>query len=272
MNSADMARIMHNLTTEEIIKLVKKKNLNFVSYRDSCGWTFLMMVVWLERDHLIEILVDAGAPLEVKNNKKLTVLHNAWDEDRLDAMKILFTKGAVFSIHKVFGGNSKSEVFTPEDIPAKFEILLDSGVSVDARNESNGFTLLMYACKHGLTNSICFLLQAGAGEYIENFDRKSALDICKKYSWVWNHLATIQPSPEIRKNRFYNTKVKSLSMQDHCWMSIIRNNIDQSTIPSHLIELHKNSENRLLLTKYPFIFDNFKKRQRQIPAIEDHKH
>ena len=107
-------------------------------------------------------LVDNGAKVNATNNKGLTALLKACAYRQMDVVKVLLEAGAdptivddvhYSSLHAAVDGRCSKDTL---------HVLIDYGAHIDATRK-DGTNALLRACTTGQSDSVMFLLEAGAG-------------------------------------------------------------------------------------------------------------
>ena len=118
---------------------------------------------------IMQQLIDNGAKVNATNNKGLTALLKACAYRQIDVAKVLLEAGAdpaivddvhYSSLHAVVDGRCSLDTL---------QALIDHGAHIDAERK-DGTTALLCACRTGQSESVKFLVEAGADVNIAKAD------------------------------------------------------------------------------------------------------
>lgn len=137
---------------------------SFHALTDSAGTTPLMFAAALDRDRIVEILLEAKVPLEATAHNGITALGMAIGKGNLDITKRLLAAGANARIRFGEGEAVRLHYLAMcvhrKQFPA-CDLLLESGLEVDFR-DSGSSTALHLAAFEGNTEGLAYLLGKGA--------------------------------------------------------------------------------------------------------------
>ncbi len=145
-------------------KLLKNGGANVINKRSEHGGvTALHNACFWGRTHAVEILLNAGADIEMTDESGDTPLHNACINGHPDIVAILLGKGAIFSCNNfdetpLHNACSRGNADIVEIFLKKLQT---TGASVDSTDD-NGTTPLHNACMEGHVDIVEMLLKAGA--------------------------------------------------------------------------------------------------------------
>ena len=89
--------------TEAVRELLSGTAEVNVDYRDAHGWTALMYALKSGHDDIVEMLLDAGVNVRLKNNDEESALHIAAKHGRTDATRLLLEAGADITTYDATG-------------------------------------------------------------------------------------------------------------------------------------------------------------------------
>ncbi|CVL00692.1 uncharacterized protein FMAN_10037 [Fusarium mangiferae] len=110
--------------------------------------------------HVAQMLVDAGADIEAKDNRGWTVMHHASKLGDVSMLRFLASHGADFSARTADSLNALHVARSPIGIGETFGCLIENGVDVMDVDEE-GSTLLHKACLASYVASVRLLIKAG---------------------------------------------------------------------------------------------------------------
>ncbi|ARO88089.1 ankyrin repeat-containing protein [Nitrosospira lacus] len=137
---------------------------------DERGNTLLMVAIRHKNAKLVDLLIDAGARLNLRNKYGETAIMLASYKGLHDIVEKLYVKGAEIKhpgwnplLYAATGGH-----------PKIVQLLLDGGVPIDSTSD-NGTTPLMMAARGNHSDTIKILLRNGANPNISNESGGTAL-------------------------------------------------------------------------------------------------
>jgi hypothetical protein len=169
---------------EQIQQLLPGKNVNLRDKRSST--TALEHAVRNGNREMIQLLISAGANVNLRNTGGQTVLMMLGEEATADLVWDLINAGAKVNQKDSEGNTPLIEAAGFNNIEA-LRTLLDAGAEIAVANE-DGETPLMMAASAGLVNNVRALVLAGADINQRDSDNKSALSLAIENS----HTAVIR--------------------------------------------------------------------------------
>ncbi len=152
---------------------------SFHALTDSAGTTPLMFAAALDRDRIVEILLEAKVPLEATAHNGITALGMAIGKGNLDITKRLLAAGANARIRFGEGEAVRLHYLAMcvhrKQFPA-CDLLLESGLEVDFR-DSGSSTALHLAAFEGNTEGLAYLLGKGARCGLKDIDSNAAVHL-----------------------------------------------------------------------------------------------
>ena len=175
----------------------------FHALTDSAGISPLMLAAALDRKRIVEILLEAKAPLEAKDGSGLTALGMALGKGNVDIARSLLAAGADARVHFGQGEAPRLHYLAMcvhrKQFPA-CDLLLENGLEVDFRQEGSS-TALQMAAYEGNIEGLAYLLSKSARCGLkdpdsnavvhlllrgETKDRGPALDLLARQCPDWN--------------------------------------------------------------------------------------
>ena len=135
----------------------------------------LEQAVYHKKIESINILLDAGVPIDEKHRDLHSPLTTAIRENNIDIISHLLSNGA--------NPNAPGEGL-PITMAARFpdtkrlKIILDAGADINGKHK--GKTALMEACERNVVANVKFLLEKGADVNVVDDTGKSAMDLAAK--------------------------------------------------------------------------------------------
>ncbi len=168
-------------------RLDETKCLDFINKADGSGWTALLIATSHNHREIAQILVDAGADLNCKDEYGWQPVHHAAGKDYTGMLQILVKAGAIVNC-KDGQGWQPIHYAARDGHTGIVEILVKAGSDVNCNND-NGVQPIHHAAYYGHTAVIELLLQAGASI--------NAKDSCKKQTpliraAIRGHTQTVQ--------------------------------------------------------------------------------
>ena len=157
-----------------------------VNYRCACGgylsggYTPLAMAVQRDQPQIADMLLKAGADVNVPTGQGATPLMIASKSGNFTLVETLLAKGADSNARDQQGNTALLE---GADRIAIVRALLASGAVVDAQNE-DGVTPLMYAVALGQDEVAGVLLDAGANVNAKNKAGRTPLMVAVRRGWI----------------------------------------------------------------------------------------
>ncbi len=136
-------------------------------------YTFLTAEARLGNTEAVELLIEAGVPIDVQDTMKSTALIHATRKGHQDIVDLLIRNGATVDILDF-------KKATPLIIAANsgykdiVERLLKAGAKINHQDDGE-FTALMLAAQEGRTDIVNVLLEAGVDIHLENHYNATAL-------------------------------------------------------------------------------------------------
>ena len=124
--------------------------------------------------HTMQRLIDDGANVNAINNRGLTALLKACAYRQMDVVKVLLDSGADPAIADKIGYSSLHAAVDGRCSLDTLQALINHGAYIDAKRK-DGTNALLRACNTGQSESVLFLLQAGADVNIVKLDGKTIL-------------------------------------------------------------------------------------------------
>ena len=165
----------------EMIKLLIARGADV----DAGPWTALHSAVDEGRRDIIELLIQNGADINIKNEESMTPLDLAFFLNRKDIAELLLAKSTHFG-SKNDRGLTALHNAAVEDYQDLAKLLLSNGAKVDERDNNYEFTALHYTARFGNIKVAEVLIAHGA-------------DIRAKDKWDYEpiHWAAYHDRPEI---------------------------------------------------------------------------
>ena len=181
--------------TETVRYLVGLKEVD-LDHKCDFGWTALFWAVHENHPDVVEVLIDAGADVEVRDKSALTPLVFASEKGKLPMVKMLVEAGAsvcardhmgrtCFWMAAAFGHTETARYLVrlkgvdvdaeaddgltavlaaaQENHPDVMKVLIDAGADIEARDNSDGRTPLHVVSQRGHIRAVEVLIRAGAG-------------------------------------------------------------------------------------------------------------
>lgn len=167
-------RLGDQILLNNLIELNKKPSIKWlidhgidVNKKLECEESPLHCAIIQDNEEVIEMLLKAGADIEMVNNFIRTPLFSACYLDRLGATRLLLDHGAKTDIFTVEGYNALHYAIVPGSIKV-IEYLIGRSFSNAMQNGTKAYLLHRVAYKKK-TEMVKFLLKSGANPY-EKFD------------------------------------------------------------------------------------------------------
>lgn len=164
-----------NCSLKTITFLLKSAN-DIVNYGSIEGFTPLHLACGQGRVELIQLLLEYGAMMDVKDFDGDTPLHNAVLEEQPEAIDALLCAGANPEIRNEPGGFTPFHLACGRNNFRSVELLFPFVTDINHTNAS-GCTSLMLAVKAGLDDVIKFLLEKGADPHCKNNEGEMVIDL-----------------------------------------------------------------------------------------------
>jgi ankyrin repeat protein len=119
----------------EIVKQHIEAGTNLDQKEQMSGSTPLHTAITFNKPKMVQLLIDAGTDLSIKNNEGSTPLHNAAFFCRIDMVKMLLEAGADKTIKNNYGMTSRDLVL------AEFKVMKPVYDMVSLQLKPMGFTL-----------------------------------------------------------------------------------------------------------------------------------
>lgn len=126
---------------------------------DIGGATALTHAAWLGEENIVELLLDHGADIDVRDASGHTALHWAAEGGYSDMVSLLLNKGATVDL-TVFGWTAMLIAARRWEQPCIVKILVERGANVNAQ-DFHGRSVLHWSCRHGCKDTTKFILCAG---------------------------------------------------------------------------------------------------------------
>ena len=147
---------------------------------EGSGQTALMLCTTTET---VEVLLESGADVTLKDKEGATVLHYAvLNDNALETLPLLVEAGADVNVctlkyHESPLMYAREWFFGRDEEKGKqvMKLLLDAGADINTADDT-GYTLLLYAAVNRKSDLLVFLLEQGADRYRKSQDGKTALD------------------------------------------------------------------------------------------------
>ena len=194
--------------TETVRYLVGLKEVE-VDHTDDDRCTALHLAADKNHADVVQVLIDAGADIEARDNTGYSPLHFACRSGSLDTVKLLVRAGAGVCVTgndghtclTIAAWNGHTEtvryvLFLPEvevdhanhkgctalhwaadnNHTDVLQVLIDAGADIEAR-DNTGYSPLLIACRSGSLDTVKLLVRAGAGVRVTNNDGHTCLTI-----------------------------------------------------------------------------------------------
>ena len=154
----------------KVVKTLLRTGLVDLNVRDKDGNEPLHAAAKQNDIGLIHFLIEKGAYLEARNNLNQTPLHIACRYSQAEAAKLFIEKGLDVNLEDRTGCSPLLWVChqTVRDAGREADIvrlLIEKGADVNAKDIDN-WTPLHAACRHGRSETVRLLLEAGADESV----------------------------------------------------------------------------------------------------------
>ena len=191
-----------------------------VNSKGSIGDTALMVTVAMNRKDIADILINAGADVNIGENHDIVPLHWAAMNGYVNMVKFLLEKGANIHSRDKHGRTALLWAISRSPISLEHEdiikLLVDGGTNIDLI-DNRGYTALMYAVSKGCKRMIKLLLDAGADINIRSNTlgatvmqialrdgQQDIIDLLKKYRSTIEHRSTSESFKGILKPKSHN--------------------------------------------------------------------
>ncbi|KAF2461003.1 proteasome regulatory particle subunit [Lineolata rhizophorae] len=155
--------------------LVQTKGFE-IDAQDGVGWTPLMMAVSLkDADEILDLLLQRGADVNMKNNNGQTALHFTASKNNLDAAKKLISGRASARIKDKRGQLALHRAAAVGSVPM-IKLLLENKSPLNA-TDMDGLTALHHAIAEGHGDAAMELLKAGAETEKRSSDGHLAIEM-----------------------------------------------------------------------------------------------
>ena len=187
--------------TETVRYLVGLPDVD-VNHRNAANYTALYYAVEDKHTDVVQVLIDAGADIETKNNDGNSPLHVACVSGSLDMVKMLVRAGAGVRVtnntydtcliqtacfgdietvrylvtlpevdvnHRGCGNYATLHYPVMNEETDMMQVLIDAGADVDTQR-NDGYTPLHSACAEGSLDVVNMLVEAGAGVRVTDND------------------------------------------------------------------------------------------------------
>lgn len=144
---------------------------------NASGSTALHFAVENGNYELVELLLNSGAKVNIRNEEKRTPLLMLEFDTSADLIRLLLNHGAKISATDEEGNNALHRAAENDD-PQVIELLLREGIKINSRNKE-GETPLMIAAYYEVPETVAALLRAGADVNLRNEKGETALSIAK---------------------------------------------------------------------------------------------
>ncbi|MEM4367204.1 MAG: ankyrin repeat domain-containing protein [Candidatus Anstonellales archaeon] len=165
------------ISLERVVKMVLEgADLNVLNGEDNFfKQTALMWAAERGHEGVVEMLIKAGAKVDLQDNNGKTALMRAANGNQKRVLKLLIEAGANLDLQDndgrtalmwatLYDGGHKGVV----------EMLIEAGANLDLQN-NNGETALMYAAVNGAEEILELLIKAGAKVDLQDNDGRTAL-------------------------------------------------------------------------------------------------
>ena len=146
--------------TETVRYLVNLPEVD-VNHRDSDGCTAVLLAAWKNHPDVVEVLIDAGADMEVQDEHGHSPLHLACCSRALAVVKMLVRAGAGVRVTNNGGGSCLELAATNADTETVRTLLCMPEVDVNQSND-RGYTPLHFAVSMQHSDVVQLLIDAGA--------------------------------------------------------------------------------------------------------------
>ncbi len=168
-----------------LLQLLIESGAN-VNHRCACsgwmggGYTALAMAVFKDQAEIADVLLNAGATVNVHSNMGVTPLMIAAEKGRSSVVVALLAKGADPTARDQEGNTA---LMNGVDKIETVRALLASGAVIDAKNEM-GVTPLMHAIAKGQVDVAVVLLDAGANVNARSGAGRTPLMFAVRRGWI----------------------------------------------------------------------------------------
>ncbi len=143
--------------------------------KDNAGWTAVWWAVWTKHPHIVNLLVGAGADVDSKNKDKEPMVIWATLNQDIEAIQLLIDAGADVNAVDEDGYCALRWTIAVENEKI-LQLLIDAKAELEAK-DADGWTILMHAVLKENERFIQLLIDAGADVNAVDEDGDSVLDL-----------------------------------------------------------------------------------------------
>jgi uncharacterized protein len=167
--------LSHSLNNNHFVaaKVLIENNANS-EQSNSSGETPMSLALLKNKTSLIQLMLDKGYNINYQTPSAVKRYFYKYDVNT--ASHVLMQKTYITSCKTALMYASSVKEVSQDSL----EILVEAGAALDLQDAS-GDTALMYACRSCQINKIKFLVSKGSNLKIENFSKRTALDVAIKH-------------------------------------------------------------------------------------------
>ena len=173
-----LSKIRNEFDIEAIKELISKMSISNLNQVVD-GMTALMTASMIRNRPIVELLLDHGADINIRDKDGKTALmlmySHSLNEDN-DITRLLLERGADTNIRDKNGKTALMYVLRSPTLEDDLPLLLEHGADINNQDKM-GKTTLMYATEMGDVIAVILLLKYGANKDIRNGLRQTARDI-----------------------------------------------------------------------------------------------
>ncbi|CAL4116982.1 unnamed protein product [Meganyctiphanes norvegica] len=172
----ELTAALHEAHDAEVANILKL-NSNLIDNHCSPPWLHLAIAAPMNQFILLNLLLDAGAPLEATDKFGATALHVATGTQQSDCLGELLKRGAFIDARD---RNRKTAIHyaAHNNSPECLDLLLTNGCSRDVA-DNEGKTSLHIAAREGALAAVNALLLNGASPKLQDHEQRTPLHLTR---------------------------------------------------------------------------------------------